>query len=123
MDNRMKEETFLTIICVIFMVVINVFVLRKIQNTYLNTQILRVSAILLAVGNVVFVSAVFYENINAFSLGPTITKIIWDSVAFSRHKYYFNIILCIGFYLMILGISLKTTIRYINKIYYWVKQA
>ncbi|QHJ78615.1 MAG: hypothetical protein [Bacteriophage sp.] len=121
----MREETFLTIICVIFMVVINVFVLRKIQNTYLNTQILRVSAILFAMGNVIFISALFYEKLDAFSYGSpiAITSVIWDNVTLSGHKYHFNIMLCIGFYLMVSGILLKTIIRCINKIYYWVKRA
>lgn len=121
----MGEKTFLIIFCIALMISINVFVIRKTQNKYLNTQISRVSAILFAMGNVIFISALFYEKLDAFSYGSpiAITSVIWDNVTLSGHKYHFNIMLCIGFYLMVSGILLKTIIRCINKIYYWVKRA
>lgn len=118
----MKESIFLTILCMSFMAFINVLVLRKIQNTYLNTQVLRGSAIIFAVGNVIFISAIFYEKISMIGYPYAIASAIWDSVTLKRHSsYHFNIMLCLGFYLMLLGVLLKTIIRYINKIYYWVK--
>lgn len=118
----MSEEIFLTIFCIVVMILINVFVLRKIQNTYLNNQILRVSAIIFAVGNVIFISAIFYEKISMIGYPYAITSVIWDSVTLNMHSsHHFNIMLCIGFYLVLIGVLLKTIIRYITKIYYWIK--
>lgn len=81
------------------------------------------SAIIFAVGNVLFISAIFYEKINMIGYPYTITSAIWDSVTLKRHSsYHFNIMLCIGCYLMLLGVLLKTIIRCLNNIYYWVKR-